>query len=1220
MSAVHNGDFCGTGCQSNCQQPPATTFNNGSVQNLVIGYWGAWSLDASGCSARKLSDVPVDSLTHLNVAFGYIDPGTFEIFPMPGVTTRDFSDLANLKRKAPGLKVVWIDRGILNRSLLKTLSGSLLVAGLSMMWNDTITDSGKPTQPVFSALSQTSASRSTFINNLIKFMSEFGFDGVDIDWEYPGAPDRGGSPFDTPNYVRLLQDIQSAFSSNTLGNSWGLSFTAPTSYWYLRWFDIGEMIQYANWMNLMTYDLHGSWDSPSDDIGSFVYAHTNLTEIYDALNLLWRNDVPANQVNLGLGFYGRTYVLSDPTCVLPGCPFSAPGLPGLCSQQEGILSFDEIQSLRKRSNPNIVYDKVAAVKYFSYGQNEWASYDDVETLAQKVTVAGELGLLGLFIWSIDLDNLNHDALNAVLQPTGLGKFSYQNGVGSFGTTQYIGAIGDSCYFGDCGDPGTCPSGMIQMGPQLDCIGHGGTQPLCCPLSIAPDDALCSWNIGNGNPAFGLCQGACPPGQNRLAESQFPNIDGIGPVYCGKGVGEYCCHTTETLQDGCNFEPNCLDLDKDGVPINACQSDSRQPKYVTYRRGPCSGNKVNAFCCRPEIDASSCVWKGKSTAGGDCVDNTCSPDQVPITTDLLGGGKSCSTHSSPNNFNGAVSFGNDPMALCCGKSALDVNQIQLPFDVDNLFPGGVPSTDKQSLKLDVDPDLGEGGNSEDPELHAFGMVLMSGPSTEITSFDKRDGSHWEIYDCPEEKHDGRQTVKAVCTDDSADSNCGVIFTGTGVKYTVVELPRGCSVGRYVVAISLEPSEDHRMPQKLVKRGLSNKPVYDFTFDYNFNAFEKRDSSVKVRIDYSDVPGYWDEVILPPGDLNTRRKRDIEVQEQHGGNYKRWLEHTWRQERRETPDHKLDELHKRWYSLNPLEWFEKWREVDENYGGPHQSASGQYTLDIVDENLDCGVTHATLNSYANLQYQMSVSTGVAIIGTLGDWESWKQSNIYFRTTGDVKATFVFDAFARITLTTGQIELFGLQNFPSPFTVSGLVTIGPNLRILAELTGEATLHAGYVAELEIAKWDYKQTYPATAGTSPQDNAPEELSSAPWAPLSNPPTITWDVTANGQIVAHIIPRLELGIIFASDYLGDATVGLGIDAFVRAYANASVSSTHITPSYCYGVDGGANLFAYVNTPRMFGTNYDFNWTPWQKQFEILPATCQDINFKLNGGEPGGFE
>jgi chitinase len=94
---------------------------------------------------------------------------------------------------------------------------------------------------------------------------------------------------------------------------------------YLRWFDIGNVTQCADWVNLTTYDLHGSWDSPEDDIGSFVYAHTNLTEISAALDLLWRNSVPANKVNLGLGFYGRSYTLSDPSCSSPGCPFSDPG-------------------------------------------------------------------------------------------------------------------------------------------------------------------------------------------------------------------------------------------------------------------------------------------------------------------------------------------------------------------------------------------------------------------------------------------------------------------------------------------------------------------------------------------------------------------------------------------------------------------------------------------------------------------------------------------------------------------------------------------------------------------------------------------------------------------------------------------------------------------------------------------------------------------------------
>lgn len=53
------------------------------------------------------------------------------------------------------------------------------------------------------------------------------------------------------------------------------------------------------------YGRHGSWDSPSDSIGSYVFAHTNLTEIEAAFDLLWRNYVPANKVNMDLGFYGR---------------------------------------------------------------------------------------------------------------------------------------------------------------------------------------------------------------------------------------------------------------------------------------------------------------------------------------------------------------------------------------------------------------------------------------------------------------------------------------------------------------------------------------------------------------------------------------------------------------------------------------------------------------------------------------------------------------------------------------------------------------------------------------------------------------------------------------------------------------------------------------------------------------------------------------------------
>lgn len=137
----------------------------------------------------------------------------------------------------------------------------------------------------------------------------------------------------------------------------------PTSFWYLRWFDLAAVdhVDFINVMsmfdpihtsagfttdvhrlrvsdmwntrnNLLSYiltigSLHGTWDS-TNPIGSHVYAHTNLTEIKQAFDLFWRNSVPPNKLNLGIGFYGRSFQLSDPSCYTPGCNFLGGASPG----------------------------------------------------------------------------------------------------------------------------------------------------------------------------------------------------------------------------------------------------------------------------------------------------------------------------------------------------------------------------------------------------------------------------------------------------------------------------------------------------------------------------------------------------------------------------------------------------------------------------------------------------------------------------------------------------------------------------------------------------------------------------------------------------------------------------------------------------------------------------------------------------------------------------
>lgn len=116
-------------------------------------------------------------------------------------------------------------------------------------------DPDQPTKDTFSALAASSSAQSKFFDSLVNFMSTYGFDGVDIDWEYPVAPERSGKPADYANYVSFMKKLKNALGSG--GYNYGLTLTLPSSYWYLQNFDIKALEPIVDWFNLMSYDLHG---------------------------------------------------------------------------------------------------------------------------------------------------------------------------------------------------------------------------------------------------------------------------------------------------------------------------------------------------------------------------------------------------------------------------------------------------------------------------------------------------------------------------------------------------------------------------------------------------------------------------------------------------------------------------------------------------------------------------------------------------------------------------------------------------------------------------------------------------------------------------------------------------------------------------------------------------------------------------------------------------
>lgn len=80
-------------------------------------------------------------------------------------------------------------------------------------------DSG-PTHTTWSDMTSNATNRAAFINSTIVFMQRWGFQGVDLDWEYPTDPDRGGNPDDRENLACLTREMRVAF-----GTKFGISLT-----------------------------------------------------------------------------------------------------------------------------------------------------------------------------------------------------------------------------------------------------------------------------------------------------------------------------------------------------------------------------------------------------------------------------------------------------------------------------------------------------------------------------------------------------------------------------------------------------------------------------------------------------------------------------------------------------------------------------------------------------------------------------------------------------------------------------------------------------------------------------------------------------------------------------------------------------------------------------------------------------------------------------------
>ncbi|RYP06455.1 hypothetical protein DL766_010222 [Monosporascus sp. MC13-8B] len=351
-----------------------------------IGYYESWNLGRD-CLWLRAKNANNDlSYTHIHWGFAEIDPNAWKpIIKDPYKQWADFKALEDVKR-------------------VVSFGG----------W-------AYSTEPAtYNIIRQAIIdNREKFATNLAQFVKDEGLDGVDIDWEYPGAPDIlvGGQPIGKPGdgvaYLRFLTTLKSKLQDKSV------SIAAPASYWYLKAFPIDRIAAVIDYIVYMTYDLHGQWDYgnvnafDSCPSGKCIRSHVNLTETRNSLSIITKAGVPNNKVFVGESSYGRSFHMAKDGCWGPMCEFTgsrtqSDAKPGRCTKTAGYISNAEINEIIRRGDgARTFHDGDSNTDIMLY-QGDYVSYMTSTTKDTRRADFKGLNFAGSIDWAIDLQAFTSD--------------------------------------------------------------------------------------------------------------------------------------------------------------------------------------------------------------------------------------------------------------------------------------------------------------------------------------------------------------------------------------------------------------------------------------------------------------------------------------------------------------------------------------------------------------------------------------------------------------------------------------------------------------------------------------------------------------------------------------------------------------------------------------------------------------------------------------------
>ena len=274
----------------------------------------------------------------------------------------------------------------------------------------------------FGEVAADATKRKKFTDDCKKLIA-MGFDGIDIDWEYPGRAGMNftGTQADFNNYAVLMEDIRATIGPGKLLTGAFHAVVKPKE------FDWTRLDKSMDYFNMMTYDLNGGWsnkaghNSPLFDYPGAEYPGLDLKSTLDSMK---KQGVNLKKVNLGAAFYGRGVVCSGTAADLHSPTVKV----NVTVQPDGPIStaadYDNFKLDVWDGTPNYSFivnnatgwtekwDDIAMVPYRTKGKY-FLSYDNVKSIGAKAQFIKDNDLAGIIIWQVygDLMKLNSCSAN-----------------------------------------------------------------------------------------------------------------------------------------------------------------------------------------------------------------------------------------------------------------------------------------------------------------------------------------------------------------------------------------------------------------------------------------------------------------------------------------------------------------------------------------------------------------------------------------------------------------------------------------------------------------------------------------------------------------------------------------------------------------------------------------------------------------------------------------